>query len=166
MERKEQLIQQLQEEAKTSRKFIEAFPFDRKDYKVHEKSMSIFNIFVHVIELPLWAEMAVTTSELDFEKNPYNPKELNTKEEALAYFDECVAKGVAALESAEDSEFDKPWTLRSGEVIYSTEPKESVIRMAHNQTVHHRAQLGVNYRLLGIPVPQSYGPTADFPNFG
>ncbi len=166
MERKEQLIQQLQEEAKTSKQFIEVFPFDQKDFKVHEKSMSAYNIFLHVIELPLWAEMTVTTSELDFEKNPYNPKDLSTKEEALAYFDECVAKGVAALESAEDSEFDKPWTLRSGDMIFSTRPKEAVIRMAHNQTVHHRAQLGVNYRLLGIPVPQSYGPTADFPNFG
>lgn len=166
MGRKEQMIQQLKDEAKTTRKFIEYFPFEQKDYKVHEKSMSIYNIFLHVIELPVWAEMVVNTSELDFEKSPYDPKQLSTKEEALTYFDECVSKGVNALESASDEEFDKPWVLRSGATIYSTSPKEDVIRIAHNQTVHHRAQLGVNYRLLGIPVPQSYGPTADFPDFG
>lgn len=166
MGRKEQMIQQLVDEAKTTRKFVEFFPFDQKDFKVHEKSMSIYNIFLHVVELPIWAEMTVTTSELDFQKNPYDPKQIKTKEEALTYFDECVAKGVAALQSASDDEFDKPWVLRSGETIYSTRPKEDIIRMAHNQTVHHRAQLGVNYRILGIPVPQSYGPTADFPDFG
>ena len=166
MGRKEQLIRQLKDEANTTRKFIEYFPFDQKDYKAHEKSMSIYNLLLHVVELPIWAEMTVNTSELDFEKNPYDPKQLGSKEEALAYFDECVNKGVAALQSASDEEFDKPWVLRSGETIYSTSQKEDVIRMAHNQTVHHRAQLGVNYRLLGIPVPQSYGPTADFPNFG
>lgn len=166
MGRKEQMIQQLKDEAKTTRKFIEYFPFEQKDYKAHEKSMSIYNLFLHVVELPIWAEMVVNTSELDFQENPYDPKQLSTKEEALAYFDECVSKGVNALESAADDEFDKPWVLRSGATIYSTSPKEDVIRIAHNQTVHHRAQLGVNYRLLGIPVPQSYGPTADFPDFG
>lgn len=165
MTRKEQLQAQLAAEAETTRKFIQAFPFDKKDYKVHEKSMKIADIFVHVIELPLWAEMAVTTDELDFETAPYNPKQLNSVEEAMTYFNECVDKGMKALDQAADSVFDEKWTLRSGSSIYSVSPKEEVVRMAHNQTIHHRAQLGVNYRLLGIPVPQSYGPTADYPNF-
>jgi uncharacterized damage-inducible protein DinB len=165
MTRKEQLQAQLAAEAKTTRKFIEAFPFDKKDYQVHEKSMKIGDIFLHIIDLPLWAEMAVTTDELDFEKAPYDPKQLNSVEEAMAYFNECVDKGMAALKNADDSVFDENWTLRSGSTIYSVSTKEEVVRMAHNQTVHHRAQLGVNYRLLGIPVPQSYGPTADYTDF-
>lgn len=166
MTRKEQLIAQLEAEAATTRGFIRLFPFDRKEYKVHEKSMSAYAIFLHVVELPLWAEMAVTTDELDFEKQPYDPKVLHTLDEAMAYFDECVQKGVDALKAADDKVLDEQWTLRSGETIYSKDSKESVVRMAHNQSVHHRAQLGVNYRLMGIPVPQSYGPTADFPEFG
>lgn len=165
MTRKEQLQAQLAAEAATTRKFIKAFPFDKKDYQAHEKSMKLGDIFLHVIDLPLWAEMAVTTDELDFENTPYDPKQLNSVEEAMTYFDECVAKGMAALNHVEDAALDKTWILRSGAIIYSERSKEDVIRMAHNQTVHHRAQLGVNYRLLGIPVPQSYGPTADFPEF-
>ena len=165
MTRKEQLQAQLAAEAETTRKFIEAFPFDKKDYQVHEKSMKINDIFVHVIELALWAEMAVTTDELDFETAPYDPKQLNSVEEAMNYFNECVSKGMKALENTTDPVFDEKWTLRSGSSIYAELTKEEVVRMAHNQTVHHRAQLGVNYRLLGIPVPQSYGPTADFTNF-
>ncbi|MGV3609583.1 MAG: DinB family protein [Fluviicola sp.] len=165
MTRKEQLQAQLAAEAVTTRQFIKAFPFDNKDYRVHEKSMKIGDIFLHVIDLALWAEMAVTTDELDFEKTGYNPKQLNSEEEAMTYFDECVAKGMKALENTPDSVFDEEWTLRSGDKIHMVSTKEEVVRVAHNQTVHHRAQLGVNYRLLGIPVPPSYGPTADYTDF-
>ena len=166
MTRKDQLVAQLKREAETTRQFIKLFPFDKKDYKVHEKSMAIGDIFLHVVELPLWAEMAVTTDELDFEKHPYNPKQLNSMDEALTYFNECVDKGIKALEATHDSVFDENWTLRSGETIYAVMTKEGMVRTAHDQLVHHRAQLGVNYRLLDIPVPPSYGPTADFPEFG
>ncbi|WP_341903497.1 DinB family protein [Fluviicola taffensis] len=165
MTRKEQLQAQLAAEAETTRKFIQAFPFDKKEYQVHEKSMKLGDIFLHVLDLALWAEMAVTTNEIDFETAPYDPKQLNSVEEAMNYFNECVEKGMNALKNTEDSVFDEKWTLRSGSTIYSVNTKEEIVRMAHNQTVHHRAQLGVNYRLLGIPVPQSYGPTADYPEF-
>lgn len=165
MTRKEQLQAQLAEEATTTKQFIQAFPFDNQDYKVHEKSMKIGDIFQHILELPVWAEMAVTTDELDFEKVPYTPKRLNSLEEAMTYFDECLAKGMSALNQVNDATLDEIWTLRSGEKIHSQRTKEEVVRMAHNQTVHHRAQLGVNYRMLGIPVPPSYGPTADYTAF-
>ncbi len=165
MTRKEQLQAQLAAEAATTREFIKAFPFDKKNYKVHEKSMQIGDLFLHVIDLALWAEMAVTTDELDFETAAYNPKQLNSAEEALSYFDECIAKGMKALENTPDSVFNEEWTLRSGDKIHMVCTKEEVVRVAHNQTVHHRAQLGVNYRLLGIPVPPSYGPTADYTDF-
>ena len=59
----------------------------------------------------------------------------------------------------------QPWTMRNGTDIYSTEPKGEVIRMALSQTIHHRAQLGVYLRLLNIPIPGSYGPSADEMNF-
>ena len=165
MTRKEQLQSQLAAEAETTKKFILAFPFDKKDYQVHEKSMKLGDLFHHVVELALWAEMAVTTDELDFATTPYNPKQLNSVEETMAYFNECVDKGMKALDQADDSVFDERWVLRTGDNIHFESTKEDVVRVAHNQTVHHRAQLGVNYRLLGIPVPPSYGPTADYTDF-
>lgn len=165
MTRKEQLIAQLTAESKTSWKFIAAFPMDQAQYKPHEKNMPMLNLAMHLAELPLWAEMTIHTDELDFEANPYEQAKIDSKEDFLTYFETCVERGIKGLESASESDLDKMWTLRSGATIYSTTSKADVIRMAHNQTVHHRAQLGVYYRLLGIPVPQSYGPTADFPNF-
>lgn len=160
-----QLMAQLAAESKTSRTFLEALPMDQATFKAHEKSMRLIDIALHVVELPLWAEMAVTTDELDFQTSPYAPKQFTERNELLAYFDTCVDKGMKALEKADDAVLDENWTLRNGNTVYSVRSKEEVVRMAHNQTVHHRAQLGVYYRLLGIPVPQSYGPTADFPEF-
>jgi uncharacterized damage-inducible protein DinB len=57
------------------------------------------------------------------------------------------------------------WTMRNGEHIISVMEKHELIRISISQTIHHRAQLGVYLRLLDIPLPGSYGPTADSPNF-
>ncbi|MBA4054791.1 MAG: damage-inducible protein DinB, partial [Marivirga sp.] len=65
------------------------------------------------------------------------------------------------LAMGREDQLDKPWTLRSGKTIYSTEPKRDVLRMAFSQIIHHRAQLGVFLRLLNVPIPGSYGPSAD-----
>lgn len=161
MTRKEQLIQQLEREAATTRKFIEVYPFDKNAYQVHPKSMKMGNLFVHVLELPDWATMGLTTDELDFATNVYEPRLLHSKEEAFNFFNVAVEKAKKTISTTEDATFDQTWVLRTGDVIHMTDSKENVVRVAHNQTVHHRAQLGVYYRLLGIAVPGSYGPSAD-----
>ena len=79
----------------------------------------------------------------------------------LAYFDKRVKDGLSALVSDNEKELDKPWTLRNGETIYATNPKVDVLRMSMSQQIHHRAQLGVYLRLLNVPIPGSYGPSAD-----
>ncbi len=165
MTRKHQLVAQLKAEAEITRAFIRLFPFDKKDFKVHEKSMRIYDIFLHVIELPSWYELAVTTDYLDFQEQPYNPKQLHSVDEAIAFFNEIVEKSIHAIDQTDDNKLDESWTLRSGDDVYMICTKEEMVRVSHNQLVHHRAQLGVNYRLLEIPVPQSYGPTADYPEF-
>lgn len=161
MTRKEQLIQQLEAEAQTTRKFIEHYPFDKNDYQVHPKSMKLGNLFVHVLELPEWVVMGLTTDELDFAKSEYKPRTLSSKEEALKFFNDHVSKAVELMKDTPDEALDQPWILRTGDTIHQSYTREGVIRMTHNQTVHHRAQLGVNFRLLEIPVPGSYGPSAD-----
>jgi uncharacterized damage-inducible protein DinB len=78
--------------------------------------------------------------------------------------DERTAGLRAALANAEDSVLDENWSLRGGDRVFITAPKRNLLRsMLVNHIVHHRAQLGVYYRLLGIPVPGVYGPTADEP---
>ena len=159
------LLKEMEQEAKTTRKMLSIVPNDKYDWKPHPKSMSIRQLATHIAELPGWVAMALTTSELDFEKNPYKQPVVNSTDELLAYFDRSLADGKAQLEKASEEDLVPDWTLRSGDQIYSTNTKGEVIRMSYNQTVHHRAQLGVFLRLLDVPIPGSYGPSADEMNF-
>lgn len=155
------LLTELNNEAATTRKFLALVPEDKYDWKPHPKSMSLKQLASHVAELPGWAHMALTTSELDFEQNPYGYPPINNSEDLLGFFNQQLEKSRAELEKTSDADLLPIWTLRSGANIYSAESKGEVIRMSLNQTTHHRAQLGVYLRLLDIAIPGSYGPSAD-----
>ncbi|HEU4555312.1 MAG TPA: DinB family protein [Chitinophaga sp.] len=159
------LQKELEKEAVTTRKMLERVPEEKFDWKPHPKSGTLKWLATHVAELPGWVEMTLQTSELDFAQNPYKPETINSKDELMAYFDRSLAKGRAALSQATDAQLNDMWTLRSGDQVYSTDSKADVLRMAYCQTVHHRAQLGVYLRLLEVPIPGSYGPSADEMNF-
>ena len=155
------LLKEMDREAQTTRKMLERVPDDKYDWKPHEKSMSIRQLATHIAELPTWVGMVLTTSELDFANNPYQLKSINNTNELLAYFESSFAGGRAQLEKAKDTDLEPTWTLRNADEIYSVESKADVIRMSYCQIVHHRAQLGVFLRLLNVPIPGSYGPSAD-----
>lgn len=155
------LQREMNQEALTTRKMLSRVPPEKFDWQPHPKSMTLGRLASHVAELPGWVAMVVDTSELDFVNNPYEPKDVKNTGELLDYFEESLKNGKNALERVDLEEFTKPWTLRNGDQVYSTEPKYDVIRMAHSQVIHHRAQLGVYLRLLNIPIPGSYGPSAD-----
>lgn len=157
----ELLQKELEQEAVTTRKMLERVPMEKADWKPHEKSMALQRLAVHVAELPGWVTMALTTSELDFANNPYTPAAVGNKAELMAYFERSLADGRASLGKATEAPLTEMWTLRNGQEVYSTTTKYEVIRMAFSQIIHHRAQLGVYLRLLNIPIPGSYGPSAD-----
>lgn len=159
------LLAEMDREAQTTRKMLACVPNDKYDWKPHEKSMTIRRLATHIAELPSWVSMALTTSELDFADNPYQPEVINNTTELLAYFERSYTDGRTHLEKATDKDLEPNWTLRNGEQIYSVESKGDVIRMSYCQIVHHRAQLGVFLRLLNVPIPGSYGPSADEMNF-
>ena len=165
MSRIKQFLKELNEQALVTRKMLERVPTDKFGWQPHPKSMTIKRLATHIAELPSWITMALTTDELDFENNPYQPVDVNTTEELLAYFEKSLEDGRSHLTPEYESVLDKGWTLRSGEQIFSVDPKADVIRMSINQIIHHRAQLGVFLRLLDIPIPGSFGPSADEMNF-
>jgi len=127
--------------------------------------MNLRSLATHIAELPGWVTMAITTSELDFANNPYKQRPINNNEELMHYFEETLADGRAHLENTNETILMEPWTLRNGDHILNKRSKAEVIRMTYCQIVHHRAQLGVYLRLLNIPIPGSYGPSADEMNF-
>jgi uncharacterized damage-inducible protein DinB len=159
---KEPLIAELQQEAKTTRKILERVPMDNPDWKPHEKSMALGRLAVHVAELPNWVNMTLDTDELDFAKSAYNPPNAKSGKELASLLDKNVTEAVEALNKYDDAHYMTNWTLRNGEQIYFTLPKIAVLRsMVYNHIIHHRAQLGVYLRLLNVPLPGSYGPSAD-----
>lgn len=153
------------EEGATTRKMLSRVPDDKFDYTPHAKSMNIKRLTSHIADLPGWIHFTFNTDELDFQK-PYEMPDINNNKDLMAFFEKRYAEGLSALIPENEKLLDKPWTLRNGDKIYSTDPKIEIVRMALSQQIHHRAQLGVFLRLLDIPIPGSYGPSADENNFG
>jgi uncharacterized damage-inducible protein DinB len=161
----QQLVKEMEQEAHTTRKMLSVVPDDKYFWKPHEKSMSIQQLATHIAELPGWVNMTLKTSELDFASNPYKASTITKTKDLLAFFEKTLAEAKADLSNAKEADLLPNWTLRNGEEIYSISTKAEVIRMTYCQIVHHRAQLGVYLRLLNIPIPGSYGPSADDASF-
>jgi len=154
-------LKEMQEEAATTRKMLERAPIDNFNWQPHPKSMTLQRLATHVAELPGWVSMTLNTNELDFAANDYKPKVVSDKASLLEYFETGLANAIADLEKFDEDRLNELWTLRNGDQVYSVRAKHQVIRMSFCQTVHHRAQLGVFLRLLDVPIPGSYGPSAD-----
>ncbi|GAA4791510.1 hypothetical protein GCM10023231_19300 [Olivibacter ginsenosidimutans] len=155
------LKKELTEEATTTRKFLKLIPEDKYDWAPHEKSMKMGNLATHLAELPSWIAMAVNTDELNFAVNMYEPTPLNHNEELYAMFERSLQEGLDALDKINEADFEKKWLLLNGDQVLWEGNKYEMIRVSFSQTSHHRAQLGVYLRLLNIPIPGSYGPSAD-----
>jgi len=156
---------ELANEAVITRKFLKILPEEKMDWQPHSKSMSMMRLSNHVAELPEWIDLVINTSELDFEKDPYDPADTGIRQELETFFEQCYEKALTALEDAEESVLYESWTLRAGDTIFSKSEKWEMIRHTLNQITHHRAQLGVYLRLLDIEIPSSYGGSADDQSF-
>jgi uncharacterized damage-inducible protein DinB len=155
------LAAELQFEAASTKKILERVPNDKLTWKPHEKSMTLQRIASHIAELPTWVTNAIKKDGLDLGAG-FQPTLLPSAEEMVSYYEKNVQEALETLESAAPEVFDEMWTLRRGDHIIFTMPKKVVIRnMAMNHLVHHRGQLSVFLRLLDVPIPGMYGPSAD-----
>ncbi len=160
----EGFIAELEMEAKSTRKILERVPIEKSDWKPHEKSMTLGRLSSHVAEISGWVSSTLDADELDFTKIDYKPVIAGSNKELLEIFEKNHSKAIESLKKAKDEEFFKNWTLRNGEKVYLTMPKIAVLRsFAYSHQIHHRGQLSVFLRLLNVPLPGIYGPTADEP---
>jgi uncharacterized damage-inducible protein DinB len=157
------LLKEMAEEARTTRTMLSRIPDDRYDWQPHHKSMTIRQLGVHIAELPSWVAMVLHTDGIDFGVMEHTPTPVGNTAELLTIFERCYTDGEAALRQATEADLLPLFTLHDGDTIFSTDTKAETIRMAFAQTIHHRAQLGVYLRLLDVPIPGSYGPSADEP---
>ena len=159
------LQQELKQEYETTKKFLENFPEGKNDYTPHEKSMKLMPLASHVIETLGWPESILTTDKIDFAAGDYQPSNFTTKAELQQKLEDDYAKSKAALEKITEEDLNGRWTMHMGDQLLADYSKYEAIRHSLNQNAHHRAQLGVYYRLNDIPVPGSYGPSADDQKF-
>ncbi|MBS1512950.1 MAG: DinB family protein [Bacteroidetes bacterium] len=159
---KDGLIAELKHEASMTRKILERVPLDKKDWKPHEKSMTVGRLATHIAENTQWITRILTADEFDFAANKFAPHTAVSSEELLHIFDTKLAAAITDLENAADEEFDTIWTVKMGDTVMMQLPKKVAIRSwSLNHIVHHRGQLSVFLRLLDVPVPGMYGPSAD-----
>ena len=158
------MAHELQHEASAARKLLEAIPEDKWDYKPHEKSMTIGNLGSHIAESLEWTETTCQEDSFEMDPETYVPEKASNREELLKMFDGYAEKAVAALAATPDDKMMVPWKfIMAGKVAFEM-PRVAVLRsFILSHLVHHRGQLSVYLRLLDVPVPQIYGPTADDP---
>ena len=156
------LFADLDEEFGTTRRVLERYPDEHADWRPHQKSMSLAQLAAHVASLPHFGELIAQSPEFDFAKTPYVAPTARTRAEILELFDENAAAAREAIDSLDADSLQADWTLRAGDTVYASGPRFYHIRRAMlSHIVHHRAQLTVYYRLLDIPVPGTFGPSAD-----
>jgi uncharacterized damage-inducible protein DinB len=159
----ESLIQEFDREAATTRRVLERVPQDRLTWKPHPKSMSLGTLALHVAAIPGFISGWAVQDNVKM-SGPMDPSpEPATTSEVLAVHDEGVKKTKAALTSIGDAGMMKDWkmTAKDGTTIMGM-PKIALVRsIVLNHTYHHRGQLSVYLRMLDVPVPSIYGPSAD-----
>jgi|ERR1041385_260934 uncharacterized damage-inducible protein DinB len=155
------ILPEFDHEMENTRKSLERIPEDKLSFKPHAKSMTLGGLATHLATINHWAEAILGLDSFDVSTAPPN-SEIKSRAELLAAFDKNTANARKSIADATDAHLLKPWSLTAGGKTIFTMPRVAVVRsFLLNHTIHHRAQLGVYFRLNDVPVPSIYGPSAD-----
>ena len=156
-------LAQFDHEMATTRRVLERVPLERADWAPHAKSSTLGHLAAHIAAIPGYAAMVAAKSEVDLASGDRPPTaEPTTREELLATFDANVRRGREAVAGVDDDAMRAQWTLRMGSRTVLSAPRVAAFRgFVLSHLVHHRGQMSVYLRLLDVPVPSIYGPTAD-----
>jgi uncharacterized damage-inducible protein DinB len=161
----ESILPEFDHETATTRTLLERVPEASAGWKPHDKSMSLGELAMHIAHIPVWA--SVTLERKEYDTNPPDGTRIGSPPfescpQMLRAYDENVRAARALLVRTTDGEFMVQWTLKSGGKSLYNMPRVAVFRsLVLNHAVHHRGQLSVYLRLLDVPIPNIYGPTAD-----
>lgn len=156
------LVIEFEHEVETTRRLLERLPDDKLDWRPHEKSFTARHLASHIVDCLRWTDSIVTGDELDMDPATYQPFQAASVDDLLKAFDDQAAECKQALAGIDDAEMLQPWRLKLMGKVRFERPKVAVLRdMTLSHLIHHRGQLTVYLRLMNVPVPGSYGPTAD-----
>ncbi len=155
----ELLIPELEHEASLTEAFLKALPEDKFAWKPHEKSIPLEQLANHLVEVFSWVPSTMDQDVLDMAN--YQPPTLDSRQALIDQLHVNLPQAVESLKK-DDAVYNDMWKMVSGDTAFMELPRYTTIRsMVMNQIPHHRAQLGVYLRLLDVPVPATYGPSAD-----
>lgn len=152
-------IQEFDQEMASTRRVLERVPDDKGPWKPHEKSFALGHLAQLVSSIPGWITRTLRDPSLDLSGGA-NYRFQPTLS-LLKAFDENVRGARESLQAVRDDDLDFIWTLMMGPQVLMSMPRGEVVRQHISHLVHHRGQLTVYLRLLDVPLPSIYGPTAD-----
>jgi len=156
------LIAELESESEATRRLLDRVPADKLGWKPHTRSMTLGQLAFHVATLPAAIGSFLALDELDAAGVDFQAEQPESKDAILAGFDESLGAAKEALGALGQSDPMAPWTLRVGDQEVFTIPKVGLARsLMLNHLYHHRGQLTVYLRVLDVPLPVTYGATAD-----
>jgi uncharacterized damage-inducible protein DinB len=158
------LTTQFHHETKTTRRHLERLPADKLDWRPHEKSSTAGALASHLVECIRWTNDIFTKNEIEIDFATYKPYQASSTSDLLEAFEKAVAEGKQVLAGVDEEAAMQPWSLKvSGQTVFER-PRIDVLRdFTLSHLIHHRGQFSVYLRLLNVPVPGSYGPSADEP---
>lgn len=156
------VLADLDHEMASTRTMLARIPDAHLDYTPHEKSWTLRKLATHLLDFPLWGQVTLQSTTLDFAAPQPAKPVLNSASDFVAVWDARVAELSAALATASDADLQVNWTATVGSQVVMSMPRIAVLRgMVINHMIHHRAQLSIYYRLLNVSLPPLYGPSAD-----
>lgn len=160
------LLTELDKELDRTRRVVERLPEASFDWRPHPKSYSLGHLASHVVDIISWIEPTLVYPEFDITNEDQGPAPAATVAELLMRLQSAGEAARTTLAAATPHDLDAVWTLRCGDTVLVHQPRTEVLREhMFNHLIHHRAQLTVYLRLLEVPVPNVYGPTADEPEW-
>ena len=159
---KDALVRDLTHELAVTRTLLERLPDDKLDWTPHPKSFALGGLGSHIVGLLTWHLMILRTDGLDLARPLPRRSAPASTADLLTEFDAKAAALFDLLATTSEADLEAKWTLRRGEHVLASRPRLAELRaMGLRHLVHHRGQLSVYLRLLDVPVPPIYGPTAD-----
>ncbi len=153
------LLNEFDQEMAATRRVIARVPDDNPEWKPHPKSFPVAHLAQLLAWMPGWIGQTLTSTGLDLASG--SGYSVERTETLLAMFDENVRTSRDAIAAAKDTDYAVPWSLTMQGKVLFTLPRGAVVRQHISHLSHHRGQMTVYLRLLDVPVPSVYGPTAD-----
>lgn len=158
------LLMEFDAEAAKTRSYFTAVPEEKAGWKPHALSPSLGSLAKHIANLPGFGVVFLTTDSLDASGGPPALPEYAGRADLTDTFERNCARLRDALMKASDEYLMAPWAFTAGDTILEKGPRAAMYQLMFvHHSIHHRAQMGVYLRMLGIPLPGLYGPSADGP---